>query len=203
MSFSLALEASYDSFCLQIYLPNSLLMPKWKFPYIMGLLPVYCGNTPKWQEFAKEMCKPFADDWGLAVKSCSVQKSRIIGNTFDAHLCANQSLSVCQMEGEWSIEGEWRLSLCLGNKAGLVGERGHCFMLKVADSHNATQMIVPETPWEKYKGYRPSIFSSGKQRFFSSQTTVIWCVLYKVSQGWNEIAVCSQLMTDYFINGFL
>lgn len=65
-------------------------------------------------------------------------------------------ISLCQVEGEQSLQSRWAGSLCLGNRAGLgeAAEQGHSSMVKVASSCEST---APEMPWEKHQGHCTSI----------------------------------------------
>lgn len=53
-------------------------------------------------------------------------------------------------------------ALCARGKQ--PGQGGHRCVVKVAGSHKATRIIVPETPREKCKGHRASALSSVRQR---------------------------------------
>lgn len=151
-------------FYVQIYLPNSLLRSRWKFPYFVGIIPWYCENTPQWQEFSKEMGKPFPDNWELAVKRWSVS-SKVTSYWKYCQCCSLSQLAfpLCT----W-----WRVSrgmqsrqvgsvscLCSGNRRSPGRAREDPLPLKVVSSHKATRTTTPGTPWESTRVVAPQFYN--------------------------------------------
>lgn len=117
-------------------------------------------KTCKMCRMCKEMCKTLMQMTDSCCQMLPVHRSRPRGHPRCSFRRPPSALRAGCRPSRGAQGGE--RALCARGKQ--PGQGGHRCVVKVAGSHKATRIIVPETPREKCKGHRASALSSARQR---------------------------------------